>query len=133
MAKINGTAVIFDVDGDPIAHIQDATLTINRETPDATTKDSGGWQEILEGGGLKDWEISFNGFADYASTGGNVEDLFDLIVGRTSTPIVWGPTNGDLQFSGNAHLGNVELGAPNEETATISGSAVGTSELSKVE
>jgi len=131
MAKINGTLILLDIDGETLAHVQDATLTINRELPDSSDKDSGGWAEHLEGAGLRDWEISVNGWAEYTS-GGNATILAELIMDRQSVPIVWGPsTTGDLNFTGTASLGNLELGAPNEETAPISGSLTGNGPLEK--
>lgn len=131
MAKINGTLVIFTLDGEELAHVQDATLSINRELPDSTDKDSAGWEEHLNDAGLRNWEISVNGWASYDDDS-NLDDLMALILTRQSATIVWGPTTGDIQLTGDASLGGLELGAPNEDTATISGTLTGNGPLELV-
>lgn len=139
MAKFNGTAIILDADGSAVAHIEGATLNINRELPEANDKDSAPWSDHLDDAGLMDWEISYDGNADWSQTTGNVETLFDLITDRKAVTTIFGidPEEVDgisvgLAFSGDASYNGVELGAPMEETAPISGTAVGKGELSKI-
>jgi len=133
MAKINGTLVLLDLDGETLAHVQDATLNISRELPDSFDKNSDGWAEHLEEAGQRGWEISVNGFAEYTADG-NAATLADMIISRQSAPVIWGPSEaGSINFSGNASLNGLELGAPNEETATISGTVTGNGPLEKLE
>lgn len=131
MARFNGTTIILDVDGDTVAQVEDSTLTINRELPDANDKDSTPWADHLDEGGLMDWEISFDGNADWTETTGNAEILFDILTDRTAVTVIFGQSTG-LAFSGDASFNNVELGAPMEETAPISGTATGKGELTKI-
>ena len=49
MAKFNATDLILKVNGTPIAHSTSATLNINQDLPDATSKDSAGWSENIRG------------------------------------------------------------------------------------
>lgn len=120
MSKISGTLVVFNADGSAIAHSQNATLTISRELPDATTKDSGGWEEHLTGAGLRSAEGSVEGLADYA-TGENVETLYDFLDNRNDVTVSFGSTqSGETIFTGDAGFSNLELDSPNEEAATIS-------------
>jgi|18_taG_2_1085343.scaffolds.fasta_scaffold00258_5 hypothetical protein len=139
MAKFNGTAIILDADGSAVAHVENATLTINRELPEANDKDSAPWADHLDEAGLMDWEISFDGNADWSQTTGNVETLFDLLVARTAVTTIFGIDPAEvtglsvgLAFSGSASYNSVELGAPVEETAPISGTAVGKGILNKI-
>lgn len=137
--KFNGTAIIVDADGSPIAHLSGATLSINRELPDANDKDSAPWADHLDDAGIMDWEISYDGNADWSQTTGNVETVFDLLTARTAVTTIFGidPAQVDgisvgLAFSGDASYNGVELGAPSEETAPISGTAVGKGILNKI-
>jgi predicted secreted protein len=119
MSKISGTLIVLDVDSNPIAHSQDATLTINRELPDATTKDSDGWEEHLPAAGLRSAEGSVNGLASYAESD-NVDTLYGYIDNRADVTVIFGPESGGIQFEGDAGFSNIELDSPNEEAATYS-------------
>jgi predicted secreted protein len=119
MALISGTLILVDADGSPIAHSQDATLTLGRELPDATTKDSGGWEEHLTGAGLRNAEGSVNGLAAWGDDE-NVDILTDFIYSRDDVTVIFGPENSAVQFEGDAGFSNVELDSPNEEAATYS-------------
>lgn len=139
MPKFNGTAIILDADGSAVAHVENATLTINRELPEANDKDSAPWADHLDEAGLMDWEISFDGNADWSQTTGNVETLFDLLTARLAVTTIFGVDPAEvtgisvgLAFSGDASYNNIELGAPMEETAPISGTAVGKGILNKI-
>lgn len=131
MAKFNGTTIILDADGSAVAHVENSTLTVNRELPEANDKDSAPWADHLDTAGLMDWEVSFDGNADWTQTTGNADKLFDLVTGRASVTVIFGQSSGRA-FSGSASFNNVELGAPMEETASISGTAVGQGALSKI-
>jgi len=154
MAKINGTLMIFSADGSPIAHIQNVSLSVSRELPEATDFDSQGWAEHLDDAGIRSWTINVDGNADLAATGGNVAAVYDLInvdgnadlaatggnvaavydlvVGRASVPIVFGPAGvSNINWTGNASFENVEVTAANETTVTFSGTAQGNGALTK--
>lgn len=127
--KINGTLIILDVDGEPVTHVSDATLNINRELPDANDKDSAPWADHLDEAGLMDWNIDVDGNADWLEEG-NVKTLFDLIVARTAVDIVFGPEEaGYINFTGSASPNGLELGSPVEETAPLSGTMEGKGQL----
>ena len=126
MAKINGTLIILDVDGDELAHVSNASLTINRELPEANDKDSAPWADHLDDAGLMDWEVSIDGNADWVSATGNVKILADILVARTAVAVIFGPSAaGSVQYSGNASTGSLTFDAPTEETATLSGTMTG--------
>lgn len=131
MAKFNGTTIILDVDGSAVAHVENSTLTTNRELPEANDKDSAPWADHLDDAGLMDWEVTFDGNADWTATTGNVETLQTLLTARTAVTVIFGQGTG-VAFSGDASFSNVELGAPMEETAPISGTAVGKGALTQI-
>lgn len=131
MAKYNGTTIILNANGAAIAHVENSTLSVSRELADANDKDSAPFADHLDNAGLKSWEISFDGNADWTATTGNADVLFDLVDGREAVAVIFGVTDGRA-FSGDASFTNVELGAPMEETASISGSATGQGALTKI-
>ena len=131
MAKFNGTTLILDVDGSEVAHVENSTLTTNRDIPEANDKDSAPWADHLDNAGLLSWEISFDGNADWSQTTGNVDILHDLLTAREAVTVIFGLGTGRA-FTGDASFANVELGAPMEETAPISGTAEGKGALTKI-
>lgn len=128
MARFNGTAILLDLDGDPVAQVANATLDITWDTVDANDKDTDSWVTKLEKGGYKSFEVSFDGNADYLAAG-NFKVLFDLLNDRESVAFVWGPASGGVQATGNVMTNGVSVTANDEETATISGTAEGTGPL----
>ena len=99
MAIQNATDVVLSIttaDGkEAIAHATSASISINMDLRDSTTKSSAGWQENL--GGLKSWELSGDAFVDISSpTGADIESLYTVFEARnaikTCTQPVWGCT-----------------------------------------
>ena len=129
MAGINGTTIVLDVDGSPIARLTDTTLNVNQDLPDASNKDSSGWADHING--QRSWDISLDGHADMGDQE-NVETLFDLIANRSNVDIEFATsTSNDVKFTGTASLADMSVGAPNEDVATVSGSLTGQGALSK--
>jgi len=125
----NGTLMAVTADGDVIAHALSATLNINQDLPDATTKDSAGWAEHING--LRDWSISVDALQDFLKTFG-FEGAFDSVNSRSSLAIVY-TTNvsGDIQYTGTANFSGLTNDTPNEGVASWSGEIVGTGALVK--
>lgn len=124
MAKINGSVIIPQIGGDAVLHTTNATLTIDVDLPDATTKDSAGWADHIHG--LRNFSLTIEGYAAYNATTGNVADLLDLIIDRTSATFQFAPSGaGNTMVSGSVSLANLELGANMEETASLSSTLTG--------
>lgn len=133
MARINGTLIILDVDGNPLAQVIESTLNINRDTPEANDKDNAPWANHLDDTGVMDWDIDVSGNADWVDATGNVAILADILIGRDAVPIIFGPAAvGSTNFTGNASSNGVTLGAPYEGTAPISGTFVGQGALTPI-
>ena len=127
MAIFNATSLIVEVDSVAVAHATSATLNIDLDTPDASTKSSAGWAEVIAG--QRSWSVDVEGLIDYASSFG-VEGMFTAINNRASVSLTF-TTNvsGDTEYSGTAYATNITHDAPLEDVASWSGSFVGTGAL----
>lgn len=124
MAKINGTLVLLNVGGSVLAHVDNADWSSSLTLADVTDKDSEGYREYLENAGILEASISVSGFADFVAATGNVKELADAITARQNVAFIFGPAAaGSVQFAGNCIFDSHDLGAPNEDGATFSGSA----------
>lgn len=123
MSKINGSVIIPTLDGDVVIHTTNATLSIDVDLPGATTKDSGGWADHVHG--LRSFSLTIEGYSAYDSAG-NVAPLLDLVMDRESADFEFAPdTTGDVKIEGSVSLSNLELGANQEETASLSSTLTG--------
>ena len=128
MSAINGTLVLLRADGNPLALVTDATLNIEQDLPDATSKDSSGWAAHING--LRSYSVDVDGLASFVATTGNSNILANLIANRSQVSFRFATaTAGQLQFTGTVSLGSLSITAPNEDTATLSGSMTGTGAL----
>lgn len=130
MAKFNVTDLILKVANVAVAHCNNATLNINVDLPDATTKSSSGWAEHIKG--QRDYTIDVEGMIDYSSSWG-INDLATHIIDRTAAMSVeFGTgTTGHQKFTGTVDASSLTIGGGKEETATWSGTLVGTGILVK--
>ena len=129
MAKFNATNLILKISGTPVAHSTSATLNINQDLPDATTKDSSGWSENIRG--LREFSIDVEGLPDYTASFG-VDELADLIISRADAEFEFGTgTTGDTKITGTVNLSSLTQDAPMEDVASFSGSLTGTGALTK--
>ena len=128
MSAINGTLVLLRANGNPLALVTDATLNIEQDLPDATSKDSSGWAAHING--LRSYSVDVDGLASFVATTGNSNILANLIANRSQVSFRFATaTSGQLQFTGTVSLGSLSITAPNEDTATLSGSMTGTGAL----
>lgn len=134
MAAVNGTLILLNDSGTPIALTTSATLNIELDLPDASSKDSSGWaRHIL---GQKSWSVDLDGLASF-NTGDNVDDLSAFILDRTQISLEFEPQTGaystkGVSYTGTASLASISVVAGNEDTATISGSFTGDGVLTRV-
>lgn len=124
MSKINGTLVLFQLGATPstLAHVENSSINISVDLPENTDKDSEGFREILEEAGVKQASISVDGYADFSFADGNAKELIDTVLDRKNVGFAFGPEgSGSFQITGSCRSSDAELGAPNEDSATISG------------
>lgn len=128
MPKINGTDLLVYVGATAIAHSTSATLTIDQDLPDATTKGSGGFADHING--LKSWSIDFDGLVDYSASYG-AEELFDNLKNGNNVTVKFATlTAGDSAWTGTASVSNLTMSAEMEAPFSFSGTFVGKGELS---
>ena len=130
----NGTNLLlkFATDGTSpatIGHSTSCSLSLSNDLPEATTKDSAGYQEVIAG--VKSGEISFEGLVAYDDANNAIEAA-DLLLARTKIDWSFGTAeSGDPIYSGEGFLSSVEMSAEMESPVTYSGSITVTGAISK--
>jgi predicted secreted protein len=128
MPAFNGTTVLLRADGNPVALLTGTTLNIEQDLPDATTKDSGGFADHING--LRSYSIDVDGLADFTGTTGNLKILTDFVMNRENVSFRFATTtSGQTQYTGTVSLASLSIEAGNESPATVSGSLTGKGEL----
>lgn len=129
MGVFNATSLIVEVGGIAVAHATDATLTVDHDLVDASSKSSSGWKDIISG--QRSWSLSCSALQDYASSYG-AESAFDAINGRTSATVTF-TTNetGDIEYTGTAFVASLTQNAPLEDVATWDVEFTGTGAIAK--
>tara|TARA_R110001583_G_scaffold41335_2_gene131600 strand:+ start:7524 stop:7955 length:432 start_codon:yes stop_codon:yes gene_type:complete len=132
---INGTKFGVYVAGTKVAYASSASISMNHNLRDTSTKDSGGWRDQLEG--QRDWEVSVEGMLIFtnldgtAVTGLTADELYSTyIYARTQFELKFSTdVTGDIKWTGQAFLTSLSADTPNEDSSTWSGSFSGTGEL----
>ena len=116
----NGTNLLLKVEDTTVGHTTSCTLTISHDLPEATTKDSAGWQEVISG--VRSGEISFEGLVDYSDSANAIE-LADYIINRTQITAVFGTAeSGDSIYTAEGFISSIEQSAEMESPVSYSGS-----------
>lgn len=126
MAKINGTLNAVLSGANKVLHVTNATLNVNANLPDATTKDSAGWAEHING--LRDWSISIDGKYDTTGSGLTPDEILAAIIARSADTVIKFTTNdptNTVGWTGNGTFQTCNISAPMEDviayTTTIKG------------
>jgi hypothetical protein len=116
----NGTNLLLSVEGTNLGHTTSCSLTLSTDLPEATSKDSNGFQEVIAG--VMSGEVSFDGLVTYDDTS-NVTELADFLLARTQLTVVFGTeTTGDRIFTAEGFLSSLEQSAEMESPVSYSGS-----------
>lgn len=123
----NGTDLLLKItDGTSIAtstiigHSTSCSLSLSNDLPEATTKDSNGFQEVIAG--VKSGELSFEGLIAYDDDA-NPVDFADILIARRAVTWTFGTADAaDTVYTGSGFLSSVEMSAEMESPATYSGS-----------
>jgi len=128
---INGTLLTIKVGGSKLLNSTSASLSLTLDTPEATTKDSGGFQDLIAG--VKSGEISFEGLVAYDSgSGSQIGDISDELI--SGTQVTWEfstDVSGDDRYSGNGFISSVEITADMEAPVSYSGTIVTTGTITQ--
>lgn len=126
----NGTLLVVKVGGVAVAHSTSCSLSVSTDLPEATTKDSGGWAQQIQG--VRSWSVSTDGLAviEASAAGINVEDLFSSISSRTDVTLTFSTfVSGDKIWTGSAAVESLDFTGDMESPATFSASFTGTGAL----
>ena len=125
----NGTNLILTVEGSTVGHTTSCSLSLSNDLPEATTKDSSGFQEVIAG--VMSGEISFEGLIAYDDSSNAIE-MADFLLARTQLTCVFGTaTTGDDVFTAEGFLSSVEMSAEAESPVSYSGSITLTGAITK--
>ena len=132
MAILNATDCVLSVTTggslQAVAHCTSASLSMNLDLRDSTTKSSAGYQENL--GGLRSWELSGDAFVEIGSiTGADIEELWVIWEARTEVAVKFGASG--MEYTGNALITSISIDAGVEENATYSISLTGSGAIAK--
>ena len=131
ISKFNGDLLILDIDGNPLAHSTDATLTVTQDAPETTTKDSGGWKENLNDGN-RGWEMSASGLVTFDAANNAPEDLIDGILNNATNTLKFTTgVIGDTEYTGTGKLTNWSENAPQNAPASFEVTYLGNGALAK--
>ena len=134
---INGTKFGVYAAGTKIAYATSASISMNHNLRDTSTKDSSGWRDQLEA--QRDWEVSVEGMLIFVDgSGGAISNLTmnelysTYIASRTEFTLMFSTEeSGDIKWSGQAFLTSLSADTPNEDSSTWSGSFSGTGALTQ--
>lgn len=125
----NGTNLILSIEGTTVGHTTSCTLSLSNDLPEATTKDSSGFQEVIAG--VMSGEISFEGLVAYDDTANAIE-MADYLLARTQLTCVFGTSvTGDAVYTAEGFLSSVEMSAEMESPVSYSGSITLTGAITK--
>ena len=135
--QINGTELRVYAGGTLIAYSTSASLNINHSTRSTSSKDSGGWDDNMEG--MRNWDASCDALYAWLTPAGGaignntLSDVFTAYIAtRTSLELTFGVTSsdtGDTKYVGTAWMTSASLSAPQEDTSTYSVSFQGSGVL----
>lgn len=134
---INGTKFGVYAAGTKIGYATSASISMNHNLRDTSTKDSAGWRDQLEA--QRDWEVSVEGMLLFVDGSGSaISDLTmnelytTYIATRTEFTLMFSTEiTGDLKWSGQAFMTSLSADTPNEDSSTWSGSFSGTGALTQ--
>lgn len=123
----NGDLLLVTADGVEIAHTNDATLTVDINLPESTTKSSVGWKSHVKG--QRSWRVSVTGLVDYSASV-TPTTIFTHITARSSLTMVFSTAvSGDPVWTGTVDVSSLEMTGGHDAPASWSGTLEGTGSL----
>lgn len=117
---MNGTLLGVYVGSTLVAHATEGSISLSMDTRDATTKDSSGYRDLLEG--TRSGSISVSALYAGDATYG-VTDLMTAFSNRTTLTVKFSTeVSGDDYWSATCYLTSLEVSAATEDNATYSAS-----------
>ena len=127
---VNGTNIGIYIGGTKVAKATSGSISVTHSPRDATSKDSSGWSESLEG--LREWSIEGEGLFAFDASYGYV-DLEGVLTARTAVTVRFSTESStDEYHEGTAIMTDLSADTSTEESATYSFSFQGTGALNFV-
>ena len=111
MAVITGKDGSVSVDAVNVSTVSSWSVSIEADTLEYTSFDSGGWKDMM--GSLKSWSGSIEGFADTAQTA-------SIVVGDEVTLVLVEGGTGSKTYTGSAIVTSKSVDASTAELVTVS-------------
>ena len=126
---MNGTLLVLGIatDGNTfynLGHSTSASLSFALDTPEATSKDSGGYREVIAGS--RSLDISFDSFVSYDDTI-DVDAMISYANNRTKIHARFGTAvSGDTTYTVQGFISSIDYTADAEAPITFSGTFTST-------
>ena len=128
---VNATDILIYIDGVKIGAAETGEFSFKRDTRDAFSKDSAGWDEVEYG--KKSWEMSGTSKFRFDEPNTGPDDLLVAMISGTKVAIKFSTeAAGDWKVSGTAIVDDFKFGGGAEETATYQYHFKGTGAFAKL-
>ena len=118
---MNGTVLGVYNGGTLIAHATESSISMSMDTRDASTKDSAGYRDLLEG--ARSGSISVSALYEDLTTLQGVDDLMTHFAARSAVTVKFSTeVSGDHYWSASAYITSLEVSASKEDNVTYSAS-----------
>ena len=117
MAVINASSFLLLKDTTVIGHSKNTNFNINLDLPESTTKESGGWKEVIPG--VKSGTISCECLTDYSDTL-SFNDLADMLITKQKATFFFKDTvNPRLIVRGEGYISTIDETAEFENATSF--------------
>ena len=130
---MNGTLLVLQISTDGssftnLGHSTSSSLSFTLDTPEATSKDSGGYREVIAG--ARSIDISFDSFVAYDDTV-DVDTMIGHAKSRTKIHARFGTAvSGDTTYAVQGFISSIDYTADAEAPITFSGTFTSTGAVS---
>ena len=125
----NGTKMLLQMSTDggssytTIGHATSSSFSFSMDTPESTSKDSGGY--VTRIAGARSGEVSFDGLVAYDDSW-DIDNFIDYMIGssngRSSLHVSWGTaSSGDKYYTAQCFVSSIEYSGEAEAPVTYSG------------
>lgn len=127
-SAVRGANVTVSLEGDALAECRNLTLHFTQQTIDVTSRDNNAWEDFIVG--RRGWTVDFEGMYIYSDVA--YKCLQNHYTDLSPTAITVVITMPDAKtFTGEAILESMDLNAPYDDVASISGTLKGQGTLTE--
>lgn len=128
---VNATDIGIYIGGTKIGTAESGDFSFKRETRDAFSKDSAGWDEVEPG--KKSWEISGASKFRFDEPNYSAGTMLEAMISGTKVAVKFSTeVSGDWKISGTCIIDDFKVGGGPEETATYQYHLKGTGAFAKL-